>query len=200
MTEYVPVKDVKGRYIRDERMINWTKGRNASSFGYVSKHSLPSGRFLLQLYSPYNSTKWVKLFKQTKECSLISQIPKIIQSLYSAVPQITQQIEEAKRKEKEWRIEWERKNAVYERQERILKAEEAREKSQAELQSIMVQWGEDKRVEQFFSEVEADALKLDQGQREQVLERLRLARQFLSSDSAIERLLNWKTPQERLEN
>ncbi len=30
------------------------------------------------------------------------------------------------------------------------------------------------------------------------MERLQLARQFLSEDTAIERLLKWQTPQERL--
>lgn len=39
---------------------------------------------------------------------------------------------------------------------------------------------------------------LDEQQKIQVIERLQLARQFLSEDTAIERLLKWETPEERL--
>lgn len=47
MTEYVPAKLVKGRYIHDEKMVRWSRGKNADLFLRVSKHSLPAGRFLL---------------------------------------------------------------------------------------------------------------------------------------------------------
>ena len=62
----------------------------------------------------------------------------------------------------------------------------------------MVQWAEDKRLEQFFHEAESNTATLDVEQKVQVMKRLQLARQFLSEDTAIERLLKWKTPQERL--
>ncbi len=62
----------------------------------------------------------------------------------------------------------------------------------------MVQWAEDKRLEQFFREAELDAASLDEQQKIQVMERLQLVRQFLSGDTAVERLLKWQTPLERL--
>ncbi|HDL7358826.1 TPA: hypothetical protein PXN21_002157 [Yersinia enterocolitica] len=198
MTEYVPAKEVNGRYIRDERMINWTKGKNASAFGYVSKYTIPTGRFLLQLYSPYDSTDWVEQFRQTKHCGLISQIPKIIETLNKATVKINEQLEEEKRQAEKRRIKWEIERVEYEKREWIHKVEEAHKKSQSELQSIMIQWIEDKRIEQFFQEAEFDALNLSNEQKELVQERIKLARQFLSGDSAIQRLINWKTPQERL--
>jgi len=68
MTEYVPAKKVKNRYVRDEQMGRWVRGRNSEPFLHVSKHTLPTGRFLLQLYSPYTSAKWLLQFRQTKQC------------------------------------------------------------------------------------------------------------------------------------
>lgn len=62
----------------------------------------------------------------------------------------------------------------------------------------MTQWAEDKRIEQFFHEAESDASLLEGKQKGQVMERLQLARQLLSVDTAVERLLRWVTPQERL--
>ncbi|HEN3610396.1 TPA: hypothetical protein U5E31_003744 [Yersinia enterocolitica] len=179
-------------------MINWTKGKNASSFGYISKHTIPTGRFLLQLYSPYDSTDWVEQFRQTKHCGLISQIPKIIETLNKATVKINEQLEEEKRQAEKRRIMREIERVEYEKREWIRKVEEAHKKSQSELQSIMIQWIEDKRIEQFFQEAEFDALNLSNEQKELVQERIKLARQFLSGDSAIQRLINWKTPQERL--
>ncbi|MDI3428304.1 MULTISPECIES: hypothetical protein [unclassified Enterobacter] len=198
MTEYVPAKKVKNRYVRDEQMGRWIRGRNSEPFLHVSKHTLPTGRFLLQLYSPYTSAKWLLQFRQTKQCGLISQIPKMISAMQQAVPLISKQLEQARIEAEEWRIQREREQAIYLEKKRIEQAEEARNASRTELKSIIAQWAEDKRLEQFFYEAEMDAAMLDNQQKIQVMERLQLARQFLSDDTAIERLLKWKTPGEWL--
>ncbi|WP_077999537.1 hypothetical protein [Edwardsiella tarda] len=197
MTEYVPAKKVKNRYVRDEQMVRWIRGKNSVPFLHVSKYTLPTGRFLLQLYSPYESADWRVQFRQTKQCGLISRIPKIISAMRDAVPLISKQLEEAKIKAEEWRIRQEREHAIYLEKERIRREEEAYNASCTELKSIMAQWVEDKRMEQFFREAELDVAGLDEQKKVRVMERLQLARQLLSEDTAVERLLKWKTPQER---
>lgn len=109
-----------------------------------------------------------------------------------------EQLEEARIKAEEWRIQREREHAIYQEKERIRQEEEAYNASRTELNSIMAQWAEDKRMEQFFREAELDAAGLGEQQKVRIMERLQLARQFLSGDSAVEQLLKWKTPQERL--
>ncbi|EAA9733966.1 hypothetical protein BZH78_06435 [Salmonella enterica] len=198
MTEYVPAKEVNGRYIRDETMIRWIREKHDKPFRYVIRHALPTGRFLLQLYSPYSSTNWQVQFRQTKQCGLISQIPKLISAMRNAVPLIKKQQEEARVKAEKRRIQWELDEKRYREKERIRREKEAYNASLAELKAIMVQWAEDKRVEQFFREAESDASLLGEKQKEQVMERLRLARQLLSVNTAVERLTKWKTPEELL--
>ncbi|ENZ7681754.1 hypothetical protein ACG9FS_002902 [Klebsiella aerogenes] len=198
MTEYVPAKEVNGRYIRDETMIRWIREKHDKPFRYVIRHALPTGRFLLQLYSPYSSTNWQVQFRQTKQCGLIIQIPKLISAMRNAVPLIKKQQEEARVKAEKRRIQWELDEKRYREKERIRREKEAYNASLAELKAIMVQWAEDKRVEQFFREAESDASLLGEKQKEQVMERLRLARQLLSVDTAVERLTKWKTPEELL--
>ncbi|EJH8051859.1 hypothetical protein NF324_000682 [Salmonella enterica] len=198
MTEYVPTKEVNGRYIRDETMIRWMRGTYEKPFRYVIRHTLPTGRFLLQLYSPYSSTNWQVEFRQTKQCGLISQIPKIISAMRDAVPLIKKQQEEARVKAEERRIQRELDEKRYREKERIRREKEAYNASLAELKAIMVQWAEDKRIEQFFREAESDVSMLEEKQKGRATERLSLARQFLSVDTAIERLLKWQTPQEIL--
>ena len=147
MTEYVPAEEVDGRYIRDETMIRWMRGKYNKPFRYVIKHALPTGRFFLQLYSPYSSTNWQVEFRQTKQCGLISQIPKIISAMRDAVPLIKKQQEEARVKAEVRRIQWELDEKRYREQERIRREKEAYNASLAELKSIMVQWAEDKLIE-----------------------------------------------------
>ncbi|EAO9824905.1 hypothetical protein C2874_22370 [Salmonella enterica] len=198
MTEYVPAKEINGRYIRDETMIRWMRGKHEQPFRYVIKHNLPTGRFLLQLYSPYSSTNWQTEFRQTKRCGLVSQIPKMISAMCDAVPLIKKQQEEARVKAEERRIQWELDEKRYLEKERVRREKEAYDASLAELKSIMVQWAEDKRIEQFFREAASDAAMLGEQQKIQVMERLQLARQLLSVDTAVERLLKWQMPQEML--
>lgn len=198
MTEYVPAEEVDGRYIRDETMIRWMKGKNDKPFRYVIKHALPTGRFFLQLYSPYSSTNWQVEFRQTKQCGLVSQIPKIISAMRDAVPLIKKQQEEARVKAEARRIQWELDEKRYREKERIRREKDAYNASLAELKAIMVQWAEDKRIEQFFLEAELDVAMLDGQKKALVMERLQLARQLLSVDTAVERLLKWETPQELL--
>ena len=196
MTEYVPAKEVNGRYIRDETMIRWMRGKYDRPFRYVVKHTLPTGRFLLQLYSPYSSINWQVQFRQTKQCGLISQIPKIISAMLEAVPLIKKQLEEARVKAEARRIQWELDEKRYREKERIRREKEAYNASLAELKAIMVQWAEDKRIEQFFHEATLDAAMLGEQQKIQVMDRLQLAQQLLLKDSAVERLVKWKTPEE----
>ncbi|EBN0686368.1 hypothetical protein GTE46_001011 [Salmonella enterica subsp. enterica] len=198
MTEYVPAKEINGRYIRDETMVRWMRGTHEKPFRYVIRHTLPTGRFLLQLYSPYSSTNWQVEFRQTKQCGLVSQIPKIISAMHDAVPLIKKQLEEARVKAEARRIQWELDQKRYREKERIRKEKEAYNASLAELKAIMVQWAEDKRIEQFFREAESEASMLGKNQKEQVMERLQLARQLLSEETAVELLQKWKMPQERL--
>ncbi|EBY6261093.1 hypothetical protein D5O62_20365 [Salmonella enterica subsp. enterica serovar Warnow] len=198
MTEYVPAKEVNGRYIRDETMIRWMRGKYDKPFRYVVKHTLPTGRFLLQLYSPYSSTNWQVEFRQTKPCGLVSQIPKIISAMRDAVPLIKKQQEEARVKAEVRRVQWQLDEKRYREKEQIRRKKEAYNASLAELKAIMVQWAEDKRIEQFFHEATSDAAMLGEQQKIQVMERLKLARQLLSVETAVARLLKWETPKELL--
>ncbi|EMH7773524.1 hypothetical protein V6W40_003585 [Salmonella enterica] len=111
---------------------------------------------------------------------------------------LKKQQEEARVKAEARRIQWELDEKRYREKERIRREKEAYNASLAELKAIMVQWAEDKRIEQFFREAESDVSMLEEKEKGRATERLSLARQFLSVDTAIERLLKWQTPQEIL--
>ncbi|MBK0098690.1 hypothetical protein IBT49_22100 [Erwinia sp. S63] len=66
MTEEVPAKQVKGRYVRDEKMINWSRGKHSADLSYYSRRHIPSGRFRIQLYSPYEPEGWHQVSHKPK--------------------------------------------------------------------------------------------------------------------------------------
>lgn len=198
MTEEVPVKEVNGRYVRDERMINWSRGKNSAHLGYYSRRHIPSGRFRLQLYSPYGSEGWHQVFSQTNTCSLISQIPKIIKAAQAALPVLKKEIQTIKERAEANRLRMEQQMVEYKKREAIRKQEEAHKASVNELQVIMAKWAEDMRVEQFFTDAEKDIERCDAALQEQLRERLRAAKEFLKGETALQRLLKWRTPEERL--
>lgn len=198
MTEDVPVKEVKGRYVRDERMINWSRGKNSARLGYYSRRHIPSGRFRLQLYSPYESEGWHQVFSQTKTCSLISQIPKIIKAAQAALPVLKKEVQAKKERAEANRLRMEQQMVEYKKREAIRKQEEAHKASVNELHVIMAKWTEDMRVEQFFTDAEKDIERCDAALQEQLRERLRAAKEFLKRETALQRLLKWRTPEERL--
>ncbi|KYN63149.1 hypothetical protein IU46_018610 [Pantoea agglomerans] len=198
MTEEVPVKEVKGRYVRDERIINWTRGKNSAQMGFYSRRQIPSGRFRLQLYSPYESEGWHQVFSQTNTCSLISQIPKIIKAAQAALPVLKKEVQAKKERAEANRLRMEQQMVEYKKCEVIRKQEEAYKTSVNELQVIMAKWAEDIRIEQFFTDAEKDIERCDAALQEQLRERLRAAKEFLKRETALQRLLKWRTPEERL--
>ncbi|MET3816246.1 hypothetical protein [Pantoea sp. UYEF8] len=198
MVEYVPAKRVKGRYVRDEKMISWSRGKNSAHLGYYSRHHIPCGRFRLQLYSPYEQEGWYQVFTQTNTCGLISQIPKIIKAAHSALPVLKKEIQAQKERAEAHRLRMEQQMIEYKKREAIRKREEAHKASVNELQGIMAKWAEDMRVEQFFRDAERDIEKCDAVLQEQLRERLRAARGFMQGETALQRLLKWRTPDERL--
>ncbi|KJH60889.1 hypothetical protein UF13_08820 [Pantoea agglomerans] len=198
MTEEVPVKEVNGRYVRDERMINWSRGKNSAQLGYYSRRHIPSGRFRLQLYSPYESEGWHQVFSQTNTCSLISQIPKIIKAAQAALPVLKKEIQTIKERAEAHRVRMEQQMVEYKKREAIRKQEEAHKASVNELQVIMAKWAEDIRIEQFFRDAEKDIEGYEAALQDQLRERLRAAREFMQGETALQRLLKWRTPEERL--
>ncbi len=69
--------------------------------------------------------------------------------------------------------------------------------SQAQLVQIIQAWADVMNVERFLKGVQERAAALPADERDGVLERLKLAREFLGSQDPLDFFLAWKTPLER---
>lgn len=61
-------------------------------------------------------------------------------------------------------------------------------------------WGETKRIESFFDEIEKTAIDLPLHARTTIQERIQLARDMIGKTDALQKLSNWQTPQEILDS
>ena len=69
--------------------------------------------------------------------------------------------------------------------------------SQMQLGQIIQTWADVMNVERFLQGVQDRASHLPAGEREAILDRLRLAHEFVGTQNPLDFFLSWKTPQER---
>ena len=74
---------------------------------------------------------------------------------------------------------------------------ESIKESREELAKAIQGWAKAVSLEQFFSGVQSRAQDLPEEQRQEVLERLALAREFVGTQDPLEFFLSWKTPVEK---
>jgi hypothetical protein len=62
---------------------------------------------------------------------------------------------------------------------------------------VIQAWAKAVSLEQFFAGVQARAERLPEVQRQEILNRLQLAREFVGTQNPLDFFRAWKTPQER---
>lgn len=197
MAEEVEARYVNGKYIRLTDYVAPKRGRYAIDSGWTSKHSFPTGRLLLQAYSPYQRAKWKAEWRESRDHPLVDRIPTIVKDLKRAVPELIRLIEEGERQAEIERQEWEKQRAQWRREEEERRIAKALKDSTDELHQVIGLWSEAKRQEAFFLDAEHRLAELPAEMREPGLERLRKARELIGSVDALELLRRWKSPQER---
>lgn len=197
MAEEVEARYVNGKYIRLTDYVAPKRGRYAIDSGWTSKHSFPTGRLLLQAYSPYQRAKWKAEWRESRDHPLVDRIPTLVKDLKRAVPELIRLIEEGERQAEIERQKLEEQWAQWRREEEERRITKALKDSTDELHQVIGLWSEAKRQEAFFLDAEHRLAELPTEVREAGLERLRKARALIGSVDALELLHHWKSPQER---
>ena len=83
------------------------------------------------------------------------------------------------------------------REEDLRQIQQSAKDSQAHLHQIIRDWAEAANIERFFQGVYDRASDLPVDARQLVLERLKLARDFIGTQNPLDFFLSWKTPDER---
>ena len=196
MTESVEMRYVNGKYIRESEYVP-PKTRRYVDHAWTTTRDLPSGRMRLLVYSPYRSVSWSATYQETKARTLTQDIPQIMKSIEREVAPMIEKMQEADRQAEIWRLERlaeeERRRQEDDRRRIALSVKESRE----QLEQVIQAWSKVIRLEDFFRGVEDRAQHLPESERRDVLERLRLAREFVGTQDPLDFFRGWKTPLER---
>lgn len=196
MTESVEMRYVNGKYIRESEYVP-PKSRRYVDHTWTTVQDLPSGRLRLVVYSPYRSVSWSSTYQETKARTLTQDIPQIVKSIEGEVASMTEKMQEAERQAEIWRLERlaeeERRRQEDDQRRIALSLKESRE----QLEQVIQAWSQVIRLEEFFRSVQDRAQPLPESERRVVLERLRLAREFVGTQDPLDFFRAWKTPIER---
>lgn len=197
MSEEVLLRYVRGKYIREADYIPPRPSRHFVDHTWTTTRELPSGRLRLVAYSPYHRVSWSTEWQETKKTSLRSSIRTIVKSVEDAAPDLVAKLEEADRQAEIARQEWLAAEERRRREEDRLRVQKSIQDSREHLDQVIQQWSNVMSIERFLAGVEQRAAELPETDREPVLERLKLAREFLGTQDPLDFFLSWKTPSER---
>lgn len=164
---------------------------------WTTEQDMPSGRFRIIAYSPKNGVDWSVSWQGTEQESLVSIIPKIVETLRASKDKLqrlmTAEVEAEANRKKERQEEWER----YERREDARKVAQALTDSRQQLAETIEKWGKAMTVERFFADAEGRLGGVDDVRRQRLAERLALARVMMGSVDPLDFIENWQAPDER---
>lgn len=197
MSEDVPVRYVGGKYVRETDYVPPRASRHFGDRSWTITKDLPSGRFRLVAYCPHQRVNWQIEWKETAKSSLRNTVRQIVKSLEGAAVELVGMMEEADRQAEMERQKWLAEQEKWRRDEDRRRVEQSVRESSEHVGEVIQQWSKVTSVERFLSGVAERAEELSGPEREAVLKRLALAREFLGSQDPLDFFLSWKTPGER---
>jgi hypothetical protein len=198
MTEYIEMRYLNGRYVRVGKEPPATTKRRHDPNSWTTMRDEPSGRLCLQVAASYPGIDWKREWKEKVVGDLPNQAGDLASILEKALPTVAELVRERDRRAEE-------QNRIFAEQQRRWQKEENQRKMTAsvkesisELESLAEAWAGRLRIEALFADAEQCALELSEAEQVQVRSRIQRARALLNPKTPLERLLSWKTPEERL--
>ncbi|PWI54410.1 hypothetical protein B5K03_09495 [Rhizobium phaseoli] len=185
------------KYIRESDYVPPRRSRYAADHTWTTAKEIPSGRLKLVIYCPYHSVTWLEEWVETSKSSLSGRILEIIRRIEKVAEELVPKLWEADRQAEIRHQEWLAAVERSQREEDRRKVEQSVKDSREDLAQIIQRWSHVISVEQFLMGVEQRTNELDQDRRQQVLERLNMARDFIGTQDPLDFFIRWRTPAER---
>ncbi len=135
-------------------------------------------------------------FKETTKRTLTTDIPAIIKVIEESAVAMVARLADATRREEEWRAQQREETRRRLEEEDRRKIAQSNKDSHEQLTQVISAWSKAVALESFFRGVEERATLLSGNETLAVLDRLKLAREFVGSHDPLEFFLRWKTPLE----
>ena len=197
MSESVALRYINGKYIRES---DYNPSKAAVRYGdnsWTTTRNIPCGRLRLVVYAPYRGVSWSISFQESAARALTSDIPKIVKSIENSTEIVVGEVKEAERqaevRQQEWQAQMEK---MRQDEDRRLVAKSIKE-SREQLDQVIQEWARVMSLERFFEGVRNRAQDLPEEQRQEVMKRLDLAREFVGTQDPLDFFRSWKIPIER---
>lgn len=197
MSESVVLRYVKGKYIRETEYVPPKASRLYVDYTWTTTKDLPCGRLRLVAYSPYWPVSWATQWQESKKASLKRELPTIVKAIEDAAVELVGKLKEAERQAEVARQERRAEEERRRREEDRRQVQQSIKDSRKQLAEIIQSWGAVMNVERFLQGVHDQAQALPVEEHDRVLERLKLAREFMGTQDPMDFFLSWKTPLER---
>jgi hypothetical protein len=181
-------------YIREtEYEANLRKYRQHHT--WTTTRDLPCGRLRVVAFSA-EGVKWTKSWQEKGSTTIDGSLHRIAREIRAAVPDIIVMVEEARRQAEIRHQEFLEAEDRRKRAEDRRRIEESSKQSRETLGHIIQQWADRMAVERFFEELSRSVDRLPEEERTPMLDRLRLAKEFMGTVDPLEFFTEWKTPSE----
>ena len=197
MSEEVLMRYVSGKYIRDADYVAPKSSRHYQDHTWTTTKDLPCGRLRLVAYSPYWRASWQSTWQESKTSTLSRDIPRIVKAIEDAAIELVEKLKEADRQAEIARLERLAEEEKRRQEEDRRHVQQSIKDSKAHLGEIIQTWGGVITVERFLNDVEDRAKMLPSDEGHRIMERLKLARDFLGTQNPLDFFMSWKTPSER---
>jgi hypothetical protein len=139
----------------------------------------------------------VDVFPGEQDGALTTEIAKIVKLIENSSAVVVEKVKEAERQAKIGRQEWAEQQERWRQEEDRRRLAESIKESREELSRVIENWARVVSLEQFFAGIEKRVQDLPGEQRQEVLKRLALAREFVGTQDPLDFFRSWKTPLER---
>jgi len=197
MSESVVLRYVNGKYIRESDCKPPKASARYLDHSWTTTKEIPCGRLRLVVYAPYRGVSWSISFQESKDGALTTEIPKIVKSIEHPTEALVEKVKEEERQAELRHRQWEEQEERWRQEEDRRRVAESIKESREQLAKAIEDWARVVSLEQFFSGVQSRAQDLPEEQRQEVLRRLALAREFVGAQDPLEFFRAWKTPVER---
>jgi len=158
---------------------------------------LPSGRLAVQAYSMWWRAPWTQRWTEAKPGDFASLIPKMVEALQAATADIARRKEEADRKAEAEQREWDRKRELERQEAERARRVKARQDARQDLLSAIAAWEQVRSIQSWLQSAERELELLPEADRKSLRAKLVEARELVGNVDALEKLRQWKAPQER---
>lgn len=162
---------------------------------WTTTKDLPCGRLRIVAFSA-EGVKWSRIWQEKVTTTIDASLQRIAREIRAAVPELVALVEEARRQAEIRHQEYLAAEDRRKRQEDRRRIEESTKQSQEALGEVIERWADRMAVERFLGELSRSIDQLPEEERAGMVERLKLAREFLGTVDPLEFFRGWKTPRE----